>query len=105
MNFGSLRDIKIDIDGSRIVTNQTLRKGSVVKTIIEHNPRYKVKDTKEEFTEYMKFRDRIQDLRTAGKLLIDDRDKSTYPHFTIDFPKFDVDGGYFVVCSWVEKSE
>jgi hypothetical protein len=105
MNYGSTKTIyPIDESGSTIVRVETYWRGSVTKVHMQYRIRVKVYSAKEELTEYLKFTDEIANRRKDGTLAYDRDDMSSRPSFIIEYPKENVDGGYFIIKSYTVLS-
>lgn len=66
------------------------------------NLRIKVYGKQDETTQYLLFSSLIDEKRRAGLLIVRDSDPSTRPSFTVEYPKTDHDGSYFVIRSHTE---
>lgn len=104
MRFGIEKSTTTTDDlGSTITIMRKIRDYEVMKTYKQIKNRVKVRDAKEEMAEYLKHTDKIREKKDLGILLATDRDDPTLvPAFTIEYPKHNVDGTYFVVSSWTE---
>jgi hypothetical protein len=106
MNYGSTKTVyPIDSSGSTIVRVETYWRNTVSKVNMQYKIRVKVYSAKEELTEYLKFTDEIAKRRADGTLTYDRDDITSRPSFTIEYPKENVDGGYFIIKSYTVLSD
>lgn len=106
MKYGTMETTTVTDDlGSTVTSIQKIREGAVAKAYQKHAPRYRVANKKEEMTEYIRFTDLLTKKRLLNRLVIKDEDPTTMPAFRIEYPKYDVDGSYFVVMCWTEIVE
>lgn len=77
-------------------------KGEVTKTFQQYSIRVKVDNSQGETAEYLKFTDKLRELRDNKKIYVDADDRQTIPAFMIHYPKKNIDGSYFVILNWCE---
>ena len=103
MNYGTQEQTNtLDEQGSTISSLKVYNGGEVVKDFVKHRMRVKVANVKQEMVEFMKFSDDIRKRRENKRLVVLKDDPTTLPAFVVEFPKFDNDGGYFVILQWTE---
>lgn len=103
VKFGTEKTISVlDEQGSTLTVIKKWRKGEVTKSYKQFKERYKVSSQKEQMVEFMRHSEKILEKHKAGILVIKDEDPMLYPAFWTEYPKFDVDGSYFVVSQWTE---
>lgn len=103
MNYGTKEQTNtLDDQGSTISSLKVYNAGEVVKDFVKHRMRVKVANVKQEMVEFMKFSDDIRRKRESNRLVVLKDDPTTLPAFVVEFPKFDSDGGYFVILQWTE---
>jgi hypothetical protein len=91
---------ELDEYGSTLSLIKVIRKGEVVKSYKQYSNRVKVRDHKEEMAEYIRHTDRLKEKKESGQLVTHKPELT--PAFIVEYPKFDIDGSYFVVSSWAE---
>ncbi len=91
---------ELDDNGSTHTIIKVKRKGEIVKSYNQYSNRVQVKDHKEEMAEYIRHTDRIKTKKESG-ILVTHKPELT-PSFVIEYPKYDIDGSYFVVSTWTE---
>jgi hypothetical protein len=96
IEFGTESTIYV-IGNTAITKIQKYRQGEETVSIKNFKTRVKVYNSKEEMAEFIKFTDEISKLRAENKLIVDRDDPSTRPAFVIEFPKENIDNGYFVI--------
>lgn len=102
MKFGTI-EITNTIDSNSSITDiEQYNDGQIVKNLVKHKMRVKVADVKQEMIEFMKFSDDMHKKRKSNKLAVLKDDVSTLPSITLQFPRFNEDGSYFVVKTWTE---
>ena len=106
MLFGTTKTTTtMDDKGSTRTIIDKVRMGETVKTYRQYCVRIKVKDSKEEMTQYLKYTEVIRDLRAKNLLVLKDEDVSLMPNFRVEYPKTNTDGSYFISKSWTEAVE
>lgn len=102
LEYGETRDTRvIDNNGSELVTIIKIRGSQMARKYKQYHMRVKVMNSKEEMSEYLKHTEALREKRESGILVVIG-DKELHPSFTIDYPKIDVDGAYFIIKSWTE---
>ena len=86
--------------GTERSTIRVYRNGEETRTLKHYKVRVKVNTTQDEMTEFIRFTDQLNDLRSKGNLTFDKEDPSTRPAFIIDYPKDNIDGSYFIIKSY-----
>lgn len=76
----------------------------MTKVLKQYRIRVKVYNPQEEMTEYIRFTEEIAKHRANGTLAYDKEDGNTRPAFIIEYPKENIDGGYFVIKSYTVQS-
>lgn len=102
MNFGTKKQSAINEDGSVVSIVEDVFKGEVTKSFHQYFIRIKVDDSQGETAEYLKFTDKLRELRDTKRIYVDADDRQTIPAFMIHYPKKDIDGSYFVILNWCE---
>lgn len=88
--------------GSTITTVDTFQDSELMKRRVQYRIRVKVRDSKQEMAEYLKFNDLLREKRLLNRLITKDADASLLPNLVIEYPKYDEDGSYFIIKSWTE---
>ena len=102
IHFGIEKETtELDNSGSTLTIIKKIHEGEVAKMFKTFSVRVKVRDSKEEMAEYLRYTDSIKEKKQDGLLVM--KEGSDYmPSFAIEYPKFDTDGSYFVIKSWSE---
>lgn len=104
MKYGTTKETTtIDTIGSTKTVIKKVRDYATVKVQKQYKIRTKVKNSKEEAVEYLKHSEKLREKKEAGILVLKDEDTALLPAFTTEYPKYDVDGSYFVVSCWTES--
>lgn len=101
MNFGTQKTTLSDGNTS-ISDVAKYHSGEVVHRLRTYRVKVKVISAQDEMTEFIRFTDELAKLRQKNKLGVDAEDPATYPSFLIKYPRYDVDGSYFVIKTWTE---
>jgi|GEM_PF-5464931 len=104
MRYGVEKET-VTIDKATNSTRTMIRKirgYEVAQTYKQYILREKVSGKQQEMSLYIKFTELISKLREDGTLLIKDEDPTMLPAFTIEYPRHNVDGSYFVIKRWTE---
>lgn len=101
MNFGTTKTTLTDGNTS-ISDVAKYHNGAVVHKLRTYRVKVKVLSAQDEMTEFIRFTDELAKLRQKHRLGIDPEDQATQPTFSIRYPKYDVDGSYFVIKCWTE---
>jgi hypothetical protein len=91
-----------DANGSTVEVIANYKDLEVMSRFKRISVRIKVIDKRDETTQYLLFSDLIEEKRQAGTLVVRDADPHSRPSFTIEYPKTNIDGTYFVVRSYTE---
>ena len=102
MNFGTKKTGAASKDGSVVSIVEDVFKGEVTKSFHQYSIRVKVENSQGETAEYLKFTDKLRELRDSKRIYVDVDDRQTIPAFMIHYPKKDIDGSYFVILNWCE---
>lgn len=101
MRFGSeTTTYPLDNKGSTIATVKKVRNGETEKVIKHYRIKVHVRNSQEEMMEFMRFTEELSRCRKNGTLTHDKEDTSTRPAFIIEYPRYDVDGSYFVTKNY-----
>ena len=102
-SYGTTRETtNLDDQGATLTLIRRIRGGEVAKSFKQYIIPIKVRNSKEEMTEYLKHTEKLKKKREEGTLVTSDKDKSLLPYFRVSYPKTDIDGSYFVESSWTE---
>jgi hypothetical protein len=102
MEYGRQETGVTDDDGSVISRVENMYRGEVANSFQHFYLRVKVEGSQGETAEYLKFTDKMRELRDKKQLYIDPDDKQTIPAFMILYPKKNIDNSYFVILNWCE---
>ena len=92
-------------NGDEVLTEEVISNIRNYEVASQHKRtsiRVRVRNKAEEMSEYLKFTDLIDQKRINGILVVRDANPASKPSFTIDYPKADTDGCYFVIKSYTE---
>lgn len=103
MKFGTEKTTTdLDDIGSTGSLVNIYRDGEVAKSYKQFKIRVKVADTQQEMAEFIRWSDDMREKRKDGTLVLERTEDNLMPTFTVQYPRFDNDGSYFVVRCWTE---
>ena len=101
MKFGDKKETHfLNSLGSSVKTTKKYREGRVDSSFRHYRFKIKVMDDKQELEEFMRFTNEIKSLRRKKLLMVDRSDPQTVPSFIIEYPKTNLDGGWFVIKNY-----